>query len=173
MTAADLIRKDFEDELNATRKVLAAVPDDKMDFQPHEKSMKLGRLAGHVADLLNWTAIAVDDDKFDVAPGGKPAFTPLNPTSGKELVDYFDKNAAMARAKLATLDSDRLEDKWSLYRDGKLMFDMPRWKVLMTFNLSHIVHHRAQLGVYLRLNGIAVPGVYGPSQDDKDAAAAK
>jgi hypothetical protein len=138
MNAADLIRIDFEDELKSTRKVLAAVPDDRMDFQPHAKSMTLGRLAGHVADLLHWTAIAVDDDKFDVAPGGKPAFAPLNPTSGKELLEHFDKNVAMAREKLASLDSDRLEDKWSLYRDGKSMFDMPR---------------------------------YGPSQDDKDAAA--
>jgi len=173
MTAADLIRKDFEDELNATRKILAAVPDDKMDYQPHAKSMKLGRLAGHIADLLKWTDAAVEDDKFDIAPGGKPVFAPMNPTSGKELVEYFDKNAAMAREKLATLDADRLEDTWSLYRDGKLMFDMPRWKVLMTFNLAHIVHHRAQLGVYLRLNDVAVPGVYGPSQDDKEAAVAK
>jgi uncharacterized damage-inducible protein DinB len=171
MNAADLIRSDFEDELNSTRKILAAVPDDKMDFQPHAKSMKLGRLAGHVADLLQWTAVAVDDDKFDVAPGGKPAFAPFNPTSGKELLEHFDKNVATAREKLASLDGDRLEDKWSLYRDGKFMFDMPRWKVLMGFNLAHIVHHRAQLGVYLRLNGIAVPGVYGPSQDDKDAMA--
>jgi len=94
-----------------------------------------------------------------------------NPTSGKELVERFDENVAVAREKLANLDGDRLEDKWSLYRDGKFMFDMPRWKVLMGFNLAHMVHHRAQLGVYLRLNGIAVPGVYGPSQDDKDAAA--
>lgn len=171
MTAADLIRIDFEDELKSTRKILAAVPDDKMDYQPHTKSMTLGRLAGHVADLLQWTAVAVDDDKFDVAPGGKLAFAPFNPTSGKELLERFDKNVATASEKLANLDSDRLEDKWALYRDGQPMFDMPRWKVLMTFNLAHIVHHRAQLGVYLRLNGVAVPGVYGPSQDDKDAAA--
>jgi len=171
MTAADLIRIDFEDELKSTRKILAAVPDDKMDYQPHTKSMTLGRLAGHIADLLQWTAVAVDDDKFDVAPGGKPAFAPFNPTSGKELVERFDNNVAAAREKLANLDGDRLDDKWSLYRDGKFMFDMPRWKVLMGFNLAHMVHHRAQLGVYLRLNGIAVPGVYGPSQDDKDAAA--
>ena len=92
MNAADLIRIEFEEEINSTRKVLAAVPDDKMDFQPHAKSMTLGRLAGHTADLLQWTAVAVDANEFDVAPGGKPAFAAFNPTSGKELVAHFDKN---------------------------------------------------------------------------------
>lgn len=171
MQAIELIREQFEDELNATRKVLARVPEDKLDYKPHEKSMTLGRLAGHTAELLEWAIVTIDQDGYDMAPSGIQSFTPYKVTTTQALLDYFDEKAAATRARLATLEDDRLEIPWTLMRNGTPMFILPRWKVLASFNLSHMVHHRAQLGVYLRLNSIPIPGVYGPSQDDMDAMA--
>jgi uncharacterized damage-inducible protein DinB len=171
MKATELIRQQFDDELNATRDVLACVPEDKLDFKPHEKSMTLNRLAGHTAELLEWAIVTIDQDGYEVASGGKPTFTPYKVTTTQALLDYFDEKAAATRAGLATLDEAKLETPWTLMRNGKAVFTLPRWQVLVKFNLSHIVHHRAQLGVYLRMNHIPIPGMYGPSQDDMDAMA--
>lgn len=171
MNASDLIRQVFRDEYAGMRKVLVMVPEDKLNFKPHDKSMTLGRLAGHCAELTEWTLVAIDEDQYDVAPGGVSAFKRYEVTTQKALLEYFDKNTAAVGDALGELKDEKLDTTWTLLNNSKTVFSMPRWKVLLSFNLNHMVHHRAQLGVYLRMNHIAVPGVYGPSQDDKDATA--
>jgi uncharacterized damage-inducible protein DinB len=166
MTLADMLLPEFDQEMKTTRKYLERFPADKADYKPHEKSMTMARLASHVAEMPTWATVTFTADEMDLNPiGGAPHKTPDYRTSA-ELLASFDKNVAEARAAIAgAADGDHAKG-WSLKSAGKTYFTMPKGVVLRTFVLSHIIHHRAQLGVYYRLNNVPVPATYGPTADE-------
>ena len=166
MPMTDALLQEFDQEIASTRKTLERVPEDKFDWAPHEKSGKMVWLAGHLANIPQWATLAVNEDTLDLAPGGKSLATPPAPTTTQELVVNFDKNAAEARSAIAGAADDELEKPWSLLNNGKTVMTMPKGAVLRTFVMNHMIHHRAQLGVYLRLNDVPVPSIYGPSADE-------
>jgi uncharacterized damage-inducible protein DinB len=156
---------EFDHEMDNTRKTLERVPDDKFAWTPHEKSMPMGALAGHLANLPSWGSLTVGSDSFDLAPGGEPVKSaPLN--SSEEVLAAFDENVAATRAAIAGASDEELFKPWSLLSNGSTIMTLPKIAVLRNFVMNHLIHHRAQLGVYLRLNDIAVPAIYGPSADE-------
>ena len=157
---------EFDQEMATTRKTLERVPGDKFGWKPHPKSGTMGWLASHIATMVGWTVDTIEKESFDVAPQGAPPATMPQAHSQKELLDLFDKGVVKARAAIAGASDPTLLHTWSLLAGGKPMFTMPRIAVLRTFVMNHVIHHRAQLGVYLRLNDIPVPSVYGPSADE-------
>ena len=154
---------EFDEEMKNTRKILERVPEDKLSYKPHEKSMSLGRLASHVAELPGWTVNVIDKDVLDMQPG---PFEPFVAKSRQELLDTFDRSVAEARSRISGASEADLQKIWSFKFAGNPVFSMPRALVLRTTMLNHIIHHRAQLGVYLRLNNVEIPGMYGPSADE-------
>ena len=166
MSIAATLLPEFDQEMANTRKLLACYPEGKGDWKPHEKSMALGRLAGHVAELPSWAVNAIKLDSLDVSPQpGKPMQAPTASTR-EELLKTFDGNVVEARAAIAGASDQHLAQTWTLVFQGKTMFAMPRTAVLRGPFMNHLIHHRAQLGVYLRLNDVAIPGMYGPSADE-------
>jgi uncharacterized damage-inducible protein DinB len=153
---------EFDQEMANTRKSLERVPEDKLSFKPHAKSMSLGGLATHLATINHWAEAILGLDSFDVSSA------PRNPElkSRAEILATFDKNTATARKAIASATDGDLMKPWSLVAGGKTIFSMPRIAVVRSFILSHTIHHRAQLGVYLRLNDVPVPSIYGPSADE-------
>jgi uncharacterized damage-inducible protein DinB len=157
---------EFNQEMATTRKTLERVPLEKADWKPHAKSMTLGGLASHVANIPGWVVPTLRQDSLDLAPpGGKPFVTPLAKTRD-ELLDFFDQGVEAARQAMGEVTDDRLLETWSLLMGGKVAFSAPRIGVLRGMVLNHNVHHRAQLGVYLRMNDVALPSTYGPSADE-------
>lgn len=156
---------EFDHEMANTRKTLERVPDDKFDWKPHEKSFAMGALAGHLANLPSWGSLTVGSDSFDMAPGGQPLKAPAL-SSGKEVLAKFDENVAATRAAIAGASDEDLFKPWTLMSNGKTILTLPKIAVLRSFVMNHLIHHRAQLGVYLRLNDIPVPSIYGPSADE-------
>jgi uncharacterized damage-inducible protein DinB len=157
--------QELEMEMVNTRKTLERVPE-KMDWTPHTKSMTMGRLAQHLAEIPDWVAKTIELDELDLAPVGAPPYNPQPAKTPQEALALFDRNLAAARASLSGTSDAHLMKPWSLLMGGKTMMTMPRAVVLRNFVLNHNVHHRAQMGVYLRLNDIPVPSVYGPSADE-------
>ena len=157
--------QEMEMEMANTRKTLERVPAI-MDWRPHPKSMTMGRLAQHLAEIPDWVSKTIDVDELDLAPVGAPPYNPQPAKSPKEALDIFDKNLAAAKASLASTNDAHLMKPWSLKMGGKTLMMMPRAVVIRNFVLNHNVHHRAQMGVYLRLNDVPVPSVYGPSADE-------
>lgn len=161
MRIAEALVPEFDREMSGVRKTLERLPDDKMDWQPHQKSMKLGRLANHIADIPGWTAYTFDRDTLDVTDIKTPHLETRD-----ELLASFDENVRKARAVLAEVPDERANGMWTMTGQGHTFFTIPKMEVIRTWILNHIVHHRAQMGVYLRLLDIPVPGVYGPSADE-------
>ena len=157
---------EFDHEMANTRKTLERIPEDKLAWKPHEKSMTLGRLAGHVAELAGWAVPTLTQNSLDFAPPGQPPMQPTIATSRKQVLDIFDKNREESRRAIAGASNEDFVKNWTLMRGGQTLMTMPKIAVLRSFCINHIIHHRAQLGVYLRLNNIAVPSVYGPSADE-------
>jgi uncharacterized damage-inducible protein DinB len=162
MTLSEMILPEFDQEMTNTRKLLERVPEDKMAWKPHEKSMAMGRLASHVAELAGWATTTINQDSLNLTPDMKG----FQAASRKELLETFDKNAAEARQAIAGASDAHLQKTWTLAVNGKTFFSMPRTAVLRGFVMNHLIHHRAQLGVYCRLNDVPIPGMYGPSADD-------
>jgi uncharacterized damage-inducible protein DinB len=158
--------KEFDFEMEKTRRTLERVPEDKLDWRPHSKSLTMGALATHLAQIPGWAATALTTNSFDLAPEGSSAMRLVPLTSRKEILDLFDKNRAAARAAVADATAEHLQQEWTLQAGGQIVFRMPRTVVLRSFIMNHSIHHRAQLGVYLRLNEVAVPSIYGPSADE-------
>lgn len=158
-----MLLPEFDQEMANTRKTLERVPEDKLDYKPHSKSMTLGRLAGHIAELPGWGAMTLSTESFDLDPN---AYKPMIPKSRQEVLAVFDKNVAEAREQIAKASDEALMATWTLSVKGHPVMSMPRVAVLRSTVVNHIIHHRAQLGVYLRLNEIDVPGMYGPSADE-------
>jgi uncharacterized damage-inducible protein DinB len=162
MSIAEMLLPEFDQEMANTRKILECVPEDKLDYKPHEKSMTLGRLAGHTAEMAAWGATAINTERLDLTPD----MTPSVPKSRKELLDLFDKGVAEARTAIAGASDQDLAVVWTLTYAGQTIFSIPRSAVLRSMVMNHTIHHRAQLGVYLRLNEVEFPGMYGPSADE-------
>ncbi len=162
MTYAQSILPEFDQEMANTRKVLELVPEDKFDWQATESTHTLGWNANHLADILSWAAPTLVNDSFDVhPPGGEMYQTPTLATT-KEILELFDKNVTEARAALEEAVDEKMGEPWSLLQQGETLMTMPRAAVIRGFVMNHIVHHRAILITYLRLNGISAPGMYGP-----------
>ena len=157
---------EFEMEMASTRKLLALVPESHLDFAPHPKSMTLSRLAGHVAEIPQWGVMTLGQDEFDMRPNGVAAFTAYTFTTRAAALAFFDEHLTHARAMLAGISDADMMRTWSLKDKGATVLAMPKVAVMRSFVMNHMIHHRAQLGVYLRMNNIAIPGVYGPSADD-------
>ncbi|MDP4130106.1 MAG: DinB family protein, partial [Bacteroidota bacterium] len=152
----------LQDESATTRKMLERVPTEKLDWQPHPKSMSLVRLATHVAEIPNWIPMVTEMDELDFSKGN---YAPQPISSNKDLLDYFEKNRIDGKAALEKVSDDILEQPWSMRNGEEIFFTLPKGEVLR-MTLSQIIHHRAQLGVYLRLLDIPIPGTYGPSADE-------
>ena len=166
MTYAETILPEFDQEMASTRKVLERVPENKLDWRAHPKSNTIGWNANHLADLVNWLAQALTRPSLDVAPvGGEPYPFPKL-TSRREILDLFDRNVAAARTAITAVRDEEMVQMWTLLRAGQPIFTMPRAAVVRGVVLNHLIHHRAHLCVYLRLNGLPVPGMYGPSGDE-------
>ena len=166
MSLSEALLPEFDHEMANTRKTLERIPEDKLGWKPHEKSWAMGGLATHLATIPSWTVNGINDDSIDIAPQGGPP--PRNPllNSRREILETFDKNIAAARAAIAGASDERLLQPWSLLSGGRTVLTLPRIAVLRSFVMNHTIHHRAQLGVYLRLNDVPVPSTYGPSADE-------
>jgi uncharacterized damage-inducible protein DinB len=158
---------EFDMEMAGLRKTLERIPDDKFNYKPHEKSMTVRQLAVHLALFPEWMIETLAKPSFDYAPVGGEAYKPPVVKSHKDLLAIFDRDVPKARAGLAAATDAQLMENWSLLEGGKTIFTMPRIAVLRGMVLNHMIHHRAQLGVYLRLNDVPVPALYGPSADEK------
>ena len=149
-----------------TRKTLERVPDYKFDWKPHAKSMTVRQLASHLALFPSWMISTFESSSFDYAPVGGEPYKPPALNSRKDLLVVFDRDVTKARQALKGASDAQLMETWSLLAGGKTVFAMPRIAVLRGMVMNHMIHHRAQLGVYLRLNDIPVPALYGPSADE-------
>jgi uncharacterized damage-inducible protein DinB len=164
MTIAEILLLDFDTEMRNTRVTLERIPEDKPDFKPHDKSMPFGRLAAHVAGLCHFGTTILTTDSIDMAVD---KFPPLVFVSREKLLADFDSCSQEARQALAQTTDEQMGKNWKLSWGPKVIADGPRPLLYRTMFFNHLVHHRAQLGVYLRLNDIPVPALYGPSADDK------
>jgi uncharacterized damage-inducible protein DinB len=153
---------EFDHEMGTTRKLLERVPDEKLSWKPHDKSMSLGGLATHLGNLPQWGGTILNEASFDLA-AAPPNLEPRS--SRAAILEAFDEAARKTRGWLDKTDGE-LTAPWALKRGGQDMFSMPRVAAFRTFVLYHMVHHRGQLSVYLRLNDIPVPSIYGPSADE-------
>jgi uncharacterized damage-inducible protein DinB len=167
MLIRDALLPEFDQETANTRKVLERAPMEKSDWRPHEKSWDVAQLADHLQGILRWAVSVMQTDSFDVASPEAEEFRP-NPTRNRdELLARFDRNQGAARAALAQASNEDLIKPWSLKNGGQTIFSMPRVAALRAFVMNHSVHHRGQLCVYLRMNGVPVPALYGPSADEE------
>ena len=172
MTLGQAMLPEFDQEMANTRKTLERAPDPQWNWKPHGKSGTLGWLASHVGTVPEWIAMVVKTEELDYAPVGGPAYEPPKIENRAQLLAAFDKAAAEARAALANVSDAELVKSWRLLAGGKEVLSLPRAACIRSLCLNHMIHHRAQLTVYYRLLGIAVPGLYGPSADETEEGAA-
>src|SRR5262249_5447142 len=163
MAIKDLLLTEFDEEMKKTRTMLERVPADKKDFTPHVKSMPLGRLAPHVAELAGFGVTVLTTPGLDFGQG---TYKPLAMESAEQLVRVFDEGCAKVRQALQNVSDEGWKENWKLSFQDKPIFQGSRFLAYRQMFLNHLVHHRAQLGVYLRLNETPVPSTYGPSADD-------
>jgi uncharacterized damage-inducible protein DinB len=163
MQIRELLLPEFDLELSKTRRTLERVPEDNPDFKPHEKSMPMSRLAGHLAQLPIFGKLILTTPELDFATAG---MQPLVMESRQQLLTAFDDCVHQTREKLVSVPDEDLQQPWKLSLGGQTIAQGTRYEMLRGLLLNHIVHHRAQLGVYLRLNGVPVPSIYGPSADE-------
>ncbi len=166
MAIAEALLPEFDQEAAGVRRTLERVPADKFEWRPHEKSGTMIWLAGHLANLPRWAVLTMEADELDMAPGGEQMPPPPTPASVDELVATFDRHAAEARAAIAAASDADLMKPWSLLSNGTVLMTLPKAAVIRSFVMNHLIHHRAQLGVYLRMNDVPVPSIYGPSADE-------
>lgn len=153
---------EFDMEMVKTRTTLERVPEDKFDWAPHPKSMKLANLAQHIAEIPGWCVETLTRDSLDIPADYKPTV----PTTRAEVLKTFEESVTRGRQALAAATDQQFIENWSLTSSGKTLFSGPKIGVLRGFVMNHLIHHRAQLGVYLRLNNVPVPSIYGPSADE-------
>ena len=172
MTIGQSMVPEFDQEMQGTRKVLERCPDEKWNWKPHDKSGTLGWLASHVATMVDWLPVTIKTEELDYAPVGGPSWEPPKIDNRQQLLAEFDKNVVAARAALASVSDAEMMKNWRLLAGGQEIFTMPRVACIRGMVMNHIIHHRAQLTVYLRLLNVAVPGLYGPSADEMQPNAA-
>lgn len=163
MAMVDALLPEFDHEMTTTRKLLERVPEDKLAWKPHPKSFSLGQLAAHVATIPMWGEMTITRPEIDVAAGATP---PGESPPKAEILSSFDKNSAATRSALTGVTDAQLMAPWALKRDGHTIFSMPKAVVWRSFVLNHLVHHRGQLSVYLRMLDVPIPSMYGPSADE-------
>jgi uncharacterized damage-inducible protein DinB len=163
MSAIPALLAELEHEAASTRRLLALLPASQGDYRPHPKSMSLGDLGVHVAEMYGWFDVTLNHAELDFA---KTPYKPAPFESGEELVARMDRLLTQGKAALAAATDATLGEMWTMRSGDHVMFTMPKGVVLRTFVYNHIVHHRAQLSVYLRLLDIPIPGMYGPSADE-------
>ncbi len=157
---------EFDHEMASTRRLLERVTDTSLSWGPHPKSMNMARLASHVAELPGWVGFTVQTAELDLNPPGGEPYNPKIHSNVQELLESFDSNVAGARKALEGATDEVLFEPWTLKNAGHAIFTMPKVACLRSFCFNHLIHHRGQLSVYLRLNDIPVPGMYGPSADE-------
>ena len=165
---AEALLAQFRQEMAGTRTTLERVPFDKADWAPHEKSMTLGRLAGHIAEMPGWGAAVLTTDEFDMNPVDGEAYSAPEHQSLDDILTAFDAGVSAAESTLPGTSDEAMGVHWSLKSGGEEVMGAPRGAFFRDVIISHLIHHRAQLGVYLRLLDIAVPGMYGPSADEHE-----
>ena len=154
---------EMEHEAKTTRACLERVPADKFDWKPHEKSMEFGKLAAHIAEMFGWTPATLQQAELDFS---KMDYKPFAPKTTEDLLEFFDKTVAEAIDVLRNTGDEVFLEDWTMRNGEQVYFTMPKAVVMRSFVMNHIVHHRGQLSVYLRLNDIPVPAIYGPSADE-------
>src|SRR3954469_17064515 len=169
MTISELLLPEWDNEMAVTRRVLERVPDDgdKGSWKPHEKSFPLAHLAQLCARLPGWVAMVTERDELDIAPKDGPKAPGYSIETTATLLVEFEKNAKAGREAIARTTDEQFAEQWSFKAAGKVQFTQSKYLALRTSVLNHLVHHRAQLGVYLRLLDEKVPSMYGPTADDK------
>jgi len=160
---ASALIAEMELEASVARKCLERVPAEKFDWKPHEKSMAFGKLAVHIAEMFSWTSATLQHAELDFS---KFDYKPHEPATTDVLVEFLDKNVAEAIDTLRNTPDEIFLENWTMRNGETVYFTMPKIAVMRSFVINHIVHHRGQLSVYLRLNDIAVPSIYGPSADE-------
>jgi|ERR1700752_347449 len=163
MTTTEELLTEFEREAATTRKHLERLPDDKLTWKPHEKSFTAGGLASHLVECIRWADSILNHNETDVNPAEYKSY---NATSQADLLRTFDDEVAKCKQALKSISDSQLSDPWRLKLMGKTRFEKPKWIVFRDFTLSHLIHHRGQFSVYLRLLDLPVPGSYGPSADE-------
>ena len=162
MSIIELLVKEMESEAASTHKMLALVPADKFDWKPHEKNMSMQTLAVHIAELPSWVTMALTTSELDFAAMD---YTPTQVGSSADLLDIFEKSVRSGTDSLKSANEDDLLPTWTMRTGDQVHAVMSKYEVIR-HSLAQTIHHRAQLGVYLRLLNIPLPGIYGPSADD-------
>ncbi len=168
MSIAAMMLPEFDQEMANTRKALERIPEAKFDYTPHAKSFTMIGLATHIKNMIGWLVDTLKSDSFDIQPVGAPPYKEEPAKSVAELLESFDKNVKAARSALEATSDEAFGAQWSLLSGGNVMFAMPRGAVVRGMILNHVIHHRGQLTVYLRLNDVPVPAIYGPSADENN-----
>lgn len=163
MNLIDPVLAELAHEAATTRRLLERVPAQRLTWTPHQKSMNLGRLATHIAEIPGWVGSIVEQDEFDIGASG---YVPPTLSSVNEIVAMFDKNVAMATEGLKRQGNERLLANWQFKKNGQLVMQMPRVAMIRSFLMNHLIHHRGQLSVYLRLQDVPLPSIYGPTADE-------
>jgi uncharacterized damage-inducible protein DinB len=164
MAIRDAFLHEYDHEMATTRRLLERVPEQHFTWKPHEKSMTLGQLAGHLSNLPYWASAVLGAPFFDLAAAGD--MRPKEPASREALLKQFDEQVAAARKLLVNCGDPEMLARWSLKRGAEELFTMPRITALRSFVMNHTIHHRGQLSVYLRMQNVPVPPIYGPSADE-------
>jgi len=163
MDAKKLLIEQVAREFAGSRKVLAVVPSGQVEWRPHERSMTLGRLAGHIAEAAEWGVWTMSTDHLKLeALDHKPKIA----TNGANAIAFLDEHEGRFLGQLRAASDEDLSTNWKMSYNGEVYVDCPRYEALQTWVINHMIHHRGQLSVYLRLLGLPVPGVYGPSADE-------
>ena len=166
MPIVDTLLPEYDHELATTRRLLERVPDGELGWKPHEKSMTLGQLSGHIANLPFWLSATLSAPSYDLSAGDKEAR--LDPPASRELLlKEFDEKVSKARASLASATDAEMLAPWALKNGGHEIFSMPRVGAVRSFVMNHLIHHRGQLSVYLRLKDVPLPSIYGPTADEQ------
>jgi uncharacterized damage-inducible protein DinB len=166
MSIKDSLLPEFDHEMATTRRVIERVPDADLAWKPHDKSMSLGQLAGHVGNMPAWCSLTLEGNVLEIEKAmADPRLT--RPESRMEMLQQFDAQLAEARGKLAAQTDPALLAPWTFKKNGQEIFTMPRISALRSFVMNHMIHHRGQLSVYLRLRNVPVPPIYGPSADEQ------
>jgi uncharacterized damage-inducible protein DinB len=163
MPIKDLLLPEFDEELRKTRTVIERIPEDKLDFKPHEKSMSLARLAAHTAQMPGFLALILSTPELDFATSG---IKPLVMQSRAQLLAAFDQLSAQGHDLLSETTDRSMHESWKLSSNNHVLYAGSRYNAVRSLFFNHLIHHRAQLGVYLRLNDLPVPATYGPSSDE-------
>ncbi|MCC6294694.1 MAG: DinB family protein [Bryobacterales bacterium] len=166
MSIREVLLPELEFELATTRRCLERLPETELAFRPHPKSVTAGQLVQHIAQLPLWGSTVFDGDELDLEPGGKPAWLPKPVESVAAVLKDFDTQAQQLKQSLSQADDAAMMSTWTLLKNGATILSMPRIAVYRSFVLKHMVHHRGQLSVYLRMLGVPVPSIYGPSADE-------